>query len=346
MNISFSQSQIKVFIATMIATFIMVALQLSGIKPLRIVAPVPEKTDTFFDVITPKLERVENTYSLHEEIDLLPKANAAAEYDDASAYAVIDLESGKVLAEKNLTKRLSIASITKVMTAIVALDLAEPSERFTVSKQAAAKIPTKIVVKPGEQLTLEELLEASLMASANDATEVIKEGIDAKYGEEIFLRAMNEKALLLDLEGTSFANAQGFDDSANYSTVEDLAILSHYALKHYPLISEIAGKDQSVLPEDSYHGEFEFYNWNGLIGVYPNVTGLKIGNTEAAGKTTVVVSEREGKSMLAIVLGAPGIVERDLWAAALLDEGYQTSMGFTPVNVTEEELRAKYRSWY
>ncbi len=344
--ISFSQSQLKIFFATLAATFIMAALQMAGIKsPLRIVAPLPEKQDVFFDVITPKLEKVENSFSLQKEHAILPQVSAAGDYDEAAAYIVVDLDTGDVLAEKNPGEELPIASLTKVMTSVVALDLADPAEHFTVSPTAAAKIPTKIGAKSGEKLTLEELLHAALLTSANDAVEVIKEGVDAKYGEDIFIKAMNEKALLLGLEHSSFANAQGFDDKNNYSTVEDMAVLSHYALTHYPLMAEIAKKDYMLLEKDGYHKQFDLYNWNGLIGVYPEANGLKIGNTDAAGKTTIVTSSRGGKKLLTIVLGAPGIIERDMWAAQLLDVGYEKTLGLKPVEITEETLREKYKTW-
>lgn len=346
MNITFSKSQIKIFVATMIATFVMVGLQLLGVKPLQIIAPLPEKPDVFFDIVSPKLEKVSSTFRLYKETEIIPQAQAAGDYDDAAAYVLADMESGQILAEKNAGKKLPIASLTKIMTDIVALDLADPSELFTVSEYAAAKIPTKIVVTPGEQLSLDELLHASLMTSANDATEVIREGIDQKYGEEVFIRAMNEKASLLGLEKSSFTNAQGFDNYEHYSSAEDVAVLSQFALSEYPLLAEIAQKDYVELSENEYHKTFELNNWNGLIGVYPETIGLKIGSTEAAGKTTVVVSKRGGRALLAVVLGAPGIIERDLWAAQLLDVGYEKILGLTPIAVTEEQLLEKYATWY
>lgn len=344
-TIQFSKSQLKIFLGTLIATFVVMTLHLFGIQAPKIIAPFPQKADMFFEVISPKLEKIENSYQIQQETNFVPKAQAAGEFENAAAYAVIDFDSGEIIASKNLSQQLSIASLTKIMTSVVALDLAEPSERFTVTKYAAARIPTKISVSPGEQLTLDELLHAALMTSANDATEVIREGIDHKYGQAVFIRAMNEKALHLGMQQTSFANAQGFDDQKNFSTVEDLAIVSHYAMKNYPLLAEIAGKEYVQLPADSYHKRFDLFNWNGLIGVYPDTIGLKIGNTDDAGRTTVVLSERNGKKLLAIVLGAPGILERDIWAAQLLDFGYEQSMRLAAIDITEEQLREKYRSW-
>lgn len=341
----FSKKQIKIFIGTSAAIFIMVALQLLEVRVPRIIFPTPNSADTFFDKVLPKLEEKQNSYRIKSNQNLIPQANASSEYDLASAYAVIDFDSGEVISGKNLSKPLPIASLTKVMTAVVALDLANQEEMFTATENASKIIPTKIGIRPQEQLTLKELLEASLLTSANDAVEVIREGIDKKYNEKVFIKAMNEKAKSIGLRNTSFTNPQGFDSRNHFSSVEDLAILTHYALENYPLIADLVKKDYSMLPANSYHKRFDLNNWNGLIGVYPNTTGVKIGNTGNAKKTTIVVSERNGKKLIAIVLGAPGIIERDLWAAQLLDYGYQKSMGLAAVNIAEEQLRAKYTTW-
>ncbi len=343
--VSITNRQKRIFFSTLFATFAVVMLHLVGVKAPVLISPLTKHKDVFYDVVTPKLEKKENTYHLHKQDSIIPVANASEEFDTASAYAAVDFQSGEVLASKNIDAELPIASLTKVMTAIVALDLADLHEHFEVSDHAASMIPTKIGVKAGQSLTLDELLQAAMLTSANDAVQVIKEGIDKKYGERIFVRAMNEKAQALGLKHSSFANPQGFDNPDNYSSVEDLAILTHYALTNYPRLHEIVKLDYVLLPEDSFHKQFDLYNWNGLIGVYPNTIGMKIGNTEDAGKTTIVVSEREGKKMIAVVLGAPGIYERDLWAADLLDLAYKRSLGIAAVGVTKEQLQEKYQTW-
>lgn len=343
--ISFSPIHLKIFFATSIAIFMVVALQLIGVRISKIALPIPVKPDTFFDTVIPKLARYTHSYRLKEDTEFIPKAEASGDYEGAYAYGVIDYETGEVLVSKNLSKQFPIASITKVMTAVVALDLADQEESFKVSQKASSMIPTKIGVRVGEELTLRELLHAALLTSANDAVEVISEGIDAKYGEKIFVRAMNEKADILGLKDTSFSNPQGFDADNHYSSIKDIALMTHYALKNYPLIKEIVKKDYELLPENISHKRFDLYNWNGLIGVYPDVTGVKIGNTDRALKTTVVVSERSGKKLLAVLLGAPGIIERDLWVSQILDLGYRKSIGLSEINITEDKLREKYQTW-
>ncbi len=147
------------------------------------------------------------------------------------------------------------------------------------------------------------------------------------------------------LKHTSFDNSQGYDSPHQYSSVGDIAILTHYVLKNYPLITEIVKKAYYFLPADEYHKQYDLYNWNGLIDVYPATVGVKIGNTASAKKTTVVLSERGGKKILVILLGAPGIIERDLWAAQLLDLGYKRTLGMDPIAITKEQLQKKYASW-
>lgn len=334
----------KVFWMTFVAIFIMVMLQHLGIRLPKIFPTEPVNAKTV-DVISSKLEENNYSYKINNSNGLLPKAYASADYENANSYVVIDFESGDVIAEKNISQKTYIASLTKIMTAVVALDLASQEELFTISHNASLEIPTKIGVIPNEKMSVNELLHALLLTSANDAAEVIKEGIDLKYKKEVFIDAMNKKAEILHLTNSHFQNAQGFDKISHYSTAEDLAILSHYALTKYPLIQEIVKKDYKYIKENDNHKQFDLYNWNGLIGVYPDTIGVKIGSTGRADKTTIVLSERDNKKILVIVLGAPSIIDRDLWAAQLLDLGYKTRYKLEPVNITHENLQLKYDTW-
>ncbi len=338
----------KVFWMTFIAMFIVTALKSLGIRPPQLISPIPIKAD-IFDKIRPKLDEKKNTYQLKTHPTFIEKAYADSVLgaDSTTAYVVTDFQTGEILAGKRINSQVPIASLTKIMTAVVALDLATPSELFPVSKKAENEIPSKIGVLPSDKLTLEELLNGMLLMSGNDAAEVIREGIDANYGDTVFIKAMNQKAALIGLKHTHFTNPQGFDNPYNYSSAEDLAVLTHYALTSYPLLASIVKKSEERIPATSNHPhDFKLLNWNGLLGVYPNISGVKIGNTEQAGTTTVVTSQRGGKTILAVLLGAPGILERDLWASQLLDFGFQESLGLLPVSITEEQLREKYHTWY
>lgn len=302
------------------------------------------KTDNL-EIIRPKLEQKINKFQINQGMGLVIPVLGAQDFEKAYSYLVVNYDNGEVLLEKSSSKELPIASLTKIMTAVVALDLASADEFFTVSNYAAKIEPTKIGVVPNQKMSLEELLHALLLTSANDSAQVIAEGVDTKYqAPGLFIKAMNEKAKVLGLSGSNFTNPQGLDNPENYSSAKDLSLLSHYALENYPLIAQVVKKDYQFLPENQNHKQFDLYNWNGLLGVYPGVLGLKIGNTEAAGYTMVTVSEREGKKVMVIMLGAPGVLERDLWTAKLLDEGF-SKLGLSPVGVTQNQLKAKYSTW-
>lgn len=296
-------------------------------------------------IINPLIQATKSSYDVKEKFTVINSAYAKDLDIDPNAYVVVDFDSGEAIAEKNMEKALPIASVTKIMTAVVALDLAKPNDLITISANAASQVPTKIGVVPGEKMSLTELLDAMLLTSANDAAQAIKDGVDQKYNDKVFIKAMNNKAKFLGLTNTSFANPQGFDSRKNFSSAKDLAILSHYALVNYPLIGEIVNKDYVFLPANTNHKQFDLQNWNGLIGVYPGADGIKIGNTRAAGKTTIVTAQREGKKILVVVLGAPGIVERDLWAAELLDYGFEKTLGLPKISVTRQQLLDKYAKW-
>jgi D-alanyl-D-alanine carboxypeptidase len=332
------------YIAGIGFTVVLATVIINQLGPSPLFSPLPKKINPF-DVVKPALYKRVNTYKLKKDFQLFPETLASSTYDHAAAYAVVDMDSGKLLFTKNSDKSIPIASLTKLMTSIVALDLAKEDELFTVTERAAHIITTKIAVIPGERYTLKELLYAVMLTSANDAAQVVMDGVNTKYGGNVFIEAMNAKAKFLNLSCSHFANPQGFDDPQNYSCPEDLAILSHYALTNYPLIKELVREDHYVLTANEYHREHYLNNWNGLLGVYPNVTGVKIGNTGQAGTTTVVVSEREGKSLLVVVLGTSNVLERDLAAAELLDLGFEEAAGLQAVSVTEAQLREKYSTW-
>ncbi len=338
-NINFDTFNRRPFWIALIGGFAMAFFQNTGIAADFISPFADDKTVVeAADPITPKLQAKENTITLSRKIGTTqPEV-------DARAYIVVDMDTHEIIAEKKSEVPTPVASLTKVLSAVVALDLADVTERFTVSEHAASIIPTKIGVVPGEEMTLSELIQAMLLTSANDATEVIKEGINTKYNEDIFIHAMNTKARFIGMNNSHFVNPQGFDNREHYSSAYDLALLSLYAIQNYPEIKEVAQQDYAFLPKNDSHKQFDLYNWNGLIGVYPNTFGLKTGMTERAGNTTIVMAERDGKKMLAVLLGASSIIDRDLQAAALLNAGF-ASAAITPFAVDETMLQKRYGRW-
>lgn len=315
-----------------------------GLSTREIIDP-KRGIDDSFDQVQLKLETKVSDVKLSRKNLFIEEVAAAGPFTEASAFIVVDSDTGKIIDEKGAQDNLYIASITKIMTAVVALDLVTLEEVFTVSERATEVEPTNMGLVPGHKWSLEELLHGLLMTSSNDTAEAINEGIDLKFGEGTFIKAMNAKAQFLGLKNTSFDNPQGYDGPANYSNAQDLAILSLYIYKNYPTISEIVKKEYQFFPESLTHKQADLINWNGTLGVYPGAYGLKIGNTGKAGKTTIVSAEREEKKVTVVLLGAPGVLERDLWACQLLDLGFAKGFGIEPVNITEDLLREKYASW-
>lgn len=325
-------------IFSLMVVFVLTAV-MSAFSLLHTKLIPPIEASPLTDVVAP-LVATHNTYSLQ----FVSQTDATILTND-SAYVAIDYDSGHVIFSNHATSQLPIASLTKIMSAMVALDLAKPQEEITVSQLASEYPPTKIGLTKGEQLTLDELLHAMLMTSANDAAQAVADGINKKYHADVFIWAMNKKAKNLGLTGTHFASPQGFDSSANYSSAKDLAILTHYALTHYPEIAQIVASDYIQLPATNTHKQYDLYNWNGLLDVYPNISGVKIGNTHAAKYTNVVLSERNGKKVLVVVLGASGVLQRDLDAATLLDSAFAKAYGMEPIDITTAALQAKYATW-
>jgi len=264
----------------------------------------------------------------------------------APHYLVFNLDSGEVYLASGATDKISPASFTKLLTGQVALDLGTPDQLLTATKTSVDKVPTTLGLKVGEQLKLSDLLRAAIATSANDAAATIAEGIATQNGLSLpdFISLMNQKATLLKMENSHFANPDGLDDDAQYSTLVDIAILVQNTVKNYPEIMAAAAPDREDLEESSTHGFYYISNWNGLLGVYPGVFGLKIAYTENAGNSTIVLSERNKIRLAVIVSGAPTLMDRDQAAAALLDQAFATQK-IPPANVTEWQLKQHYKVW-
>lgn len=219
----------------------------------------------------------------------------------AEAAALMERQSGLFYYEKNATERRAPASLTKVMTCILALEMADPEEVVTVSRRAAAISMGSIInLRPGEQIKLGELIKAALIHSANDATVAIAEAVAGDHNT--FVRWMNAKALLLGLEDTHFVNTNGYSHPEHWSTAKDLARLTRYALQN-PTFASLVATRQAVVRWEKPQRELPVSNTNRLLhGGYPQITGVKTGTTQAAGQC-LIASARSGKQeFVAVVL--------------------------------------------
>ena len=261
-------------------------------------------------------------------------------------YLVFNLDNGQVYAAKAVDERLSPASFTKLLAAQVALDLGFSDQLLTATKTSVDKVPTILGLKVGEQLKLTDLLRAAIATSANDAAATLAEGVSFQNGLKLsdFISLMNQKAVLLSMDNSHFANVDGLDDPDQYSTLADIAKLVVNTAKNYPEIITAAASDRQDIEKDTTHDRYYLPNWNGLLGVYPGVFGGKIAYTEMAGYSTIVLAGRNCVRLAAILTGANSILERDLAAAALLDAGYIAEK-MKPINLTKYQLNLRYKEW-
>ena len=236
---------------------------------------------------------------------------------NAQAAIVIDARDGDVMFAKQASQRRQIASTTKLMTALLTLENARPRAVFTAADYAAAPVESQIGLRPGEQMTVQDLFEALLLESANDAAVTLAEGISGT--REAFVAAMNARAEQLGLESTSYANPIGFDDPLNYSSAGDLARLA-LELMQRPRFARVV--DMPMAELDSGARQRVIDNRNTLIAAYPFVSGVKTGHTLQAGYVLIGAAEiRAGGKVISVVLGEPNEPARDADTLALLRWG-------------------------
>jgi serine-type D-Ala-D-Ala carboxypeptidase (penicillin-binding protein 5/6) len=253
---------------------------------------------------------------------LLAAAPAAAaerppDIGSAAAAIVVDGRNGEVIFAKDVDSRRSIASTTKLMTALLALERARPREAFTAPPYNALPPESRINLRAGERMTVGDLLEALLLESANDAAVTLAEGISGS--REAFVAEMNERAAELGLDDTSYANPIGLDDPANYSTARDLATLS-VRLMRRPRFRRIVDMAEAELESGERPRVVD--NRNGLVARYPWVTGIKTGHTILAGDVLVGSARgRSGARVISVVLGEPSEQARDADTLVLLKWG-------------------------
>ncbi|MBS7299296.1 MAG: D-alanyl-D-alanine carboxypeptidase [Eubacteriales bacterium] len=228
----------------------------------------------------------------------------------AKAALLYDMKGGRVLYENNASEKNFPASVTKIMTALLALEKGNLSDIVTVSSSALADITylhSRINLKSGEQMSLENLLTALLVSSANDAANVIAEHISGDI--PTFVALMNQRAAELGMTNTHFANPHGFHDDNHYTTASDIAIMTREALKNTKFCELVKIKVTSI-PATNKSNERKISTTNHLISkyrntfhFYPYATGVKTGATVEAGNCLVSTAEKNGVSLMSIVLG-------------------------------------------
>jgi D-alanyl-D-alanine carboxypeptidase (penicillin-binding protein 5/6) len=212
-----------------------------------------------------------------------------------------ELNSGRVLYEHESAKRLSPASLTKIMSALIILEQGKLDDLVTVSPAAARAHKTHLRLKAGQVFRLEDLLKAMLIVSANDACLAAIEHVGGDEAQ--FVALMNNKALALGLRDTHFSNGCGFDGPDHYSTAEDLATLSVIALQQ-PIFRELVREERAMITPVNGTRAYLLHTTNRLLGRIPGVEGIKTGFTSKAGRCLIAKVSQNGRDLLLVILNS------------------------------------------
>jgi D-alanyl-D-alanine carboxypeptidase (penicillin-binding protein 5/6) len=262
-----------------------------------------------------------------------PAADDTNKGDDnvsAKAAVLMCIDTGEVLYKENELEHLSPASVTKIMSILLVLEALDNgdislNDKVTASKDAVSMGGSQIWLEVGEQMTVEELLKAVVVASANDACTALGEYVG---GSTVgFVKMMNDRAKKLGLENTNFENCTGLDDTVknHYSCAYDLAVIASEVMKH-----DIITDYTTIWLDSLRDGETELNNTNKLVNTYEGITGLKTGTTSNAGFCVAATAQRDGMNLVAVILGSETSEERFNSAAYLLDWGFANYQAITP----------------
>jgi D-alanyl-D-alanine carboxypeptidase (penicillin-binding protein 5/6) len=230
----------------------------------------------------------------------LPPAASADPNPSAVAAVMMDAETGEVLYEKNAHLPLPMASTTKVMTALLGVERLRPHEAVHVSAYAASMAPSKIYLRPGEVMRADDLLQAILLKSANDASAALAEKISGS--EEAFARLMTRRARELGAQNTHFENASGLPADDHYSTAYDLAVILRYAMQRLDFAEIMQMKTASI---ESLTGRaWTVRNHNRLLWTFPGALGGKTGWTRASRHCYVGMVEQGGRALIVSILAS------------------------------------------
>ena len=274
-----------------------------------------KKEANFYDSATRKEYTKENIYSFVED----PDVNKNAPKIIAQSGIAIDLDTNTILFSKNADMEMPVASLVKVMTAILAMEHTDINSKVTISKNAADTGENTMGLLEGETFTVKELLYGLILNSANDASVAIAEKVAGS--EDNFTDYMNIKAKLIGANNTLFVGASGLNKKGKkyYSTSTDMARIAAYSLDNHPTLRQIYQTVYLELPYSSNHGLKILENQTNLLTTYPGVKGIKTGYTEESGLCLISYAENDGKKVLVVVLNS---TDRKGDAILLLDYAF------------------------
>ena len=251
-----------------------------------------------------------------------PTADGGAMKLDCRSAILMEASTGEVLYEMNADEALPPASVTKVMTLLLVMEAIEDGrlaldDTVTASEHACSMGGSQIYLEPGEQMSARDLLKSVVIASANDAALALAEHIAGT--EESFVAMMNKRASELGMKNTRFENTNGLDDTVteHVTSARDIAIMSRELIKHEKITDF-----SSIWMDTIRNGEFGLTNTNRLIRFYKGATGLKTGSTAKAKFCITATAERDGMTLIAVIMAAPTRDIRNAAAVSLLDFGF------------------------
>ncbi len=266
------------------------------------------------------------------------KVSAVSDQDITAPSAIlVDGNSFKILYEKNSHQQRSVASITKVMTVLLIMEDIESgkislTDTVTSSAHAASMGGSDIWLEEGEQMSVDDMLKATLVASANDAAVALAEYSEGS--EDAFVSRMNRRAKELGMKDTVFKNCNGLDEDGHVSSAYDVALMSAELIKHTKVFDYT-----SIWLDFLRDGETQIVNTNKLLKSYKGITGLKTGTTGDAGSCISATAKRDGLSLIAVVLGSDSGTDRFKDASTLLDYGFNNFSVIMPDKVYIEDLK-------
>ncbi|MBI2029825.1 D-alanyl-D-alanine carboxypeptidase [Candidatus Gottesmanbacteria bacterium] len=226
----------------------------------------------------------------------------------ANSYAVMDRDTKELILGKNITTEAQIASLVKVMTAVVALEKENTEKEIVISKLASTVGEATMGLSYGESYTLSELLYGLLMVSGNDAAESIASSLGR--GRNWFISEMNKKVIDLGMYDTYFVNPTGLDgntkEESTFSTSLDLLALTDYALENETFAQIVSTKYHTITYDENYHKSIYLENLISFDATYPGIKGVKTGNTDFAGQTLISYAENNGRRIIVVILGSTG----------------------------------------
>jgi serine-type D-Ala-D-Ala carboxypeptidase (penicillin-binding protein 5/6) len=236
--------------------------------------------------------------ALAAALALVPSALAAEPSVDARAYLVEDGRTGEVLLARNAARQVPIASLTKLMTVLLALERTRLTDEVTVTPHAAAVGESSVNLQAGERLTVRDLVEACLIQSANDAAWALAEHV-GRGDSDRFVSMMNRRARQLHLADTHFVRPDGLDAAGHVSSARDVTMLARILMQKRVVREIVATRDATI------EGGRRLHTWNDLLGSFPGVIGVKTGHTTAAGWSEVAAVRGPGVTVYATVIGSP-----------------------------------------